>query len=94
LTRRVRGLGQSEPQNSDLDVYRVSHALVAKLGPEAPGYAARHAHELLKAGDMEGYGYWNRIRLATYEQLALGARRNEPVEDKTAKQSDGDVKRR
>ncbi len=81
-------MGQSEQRRSDLDVYRVSQALIAKLGPGAPGYAARHAHELLMADDMEGYGYWNRIRLATYEQLALGARHNEPVEDKTAKEGD------
>ena len=87
-------MGQSEQRRSDLDVFRASHALIAKLGPGAPGYAARHAHELLKVGDMEGYGYWNRIRLATHEQLALGARHNEPVEDKTAKQGDRDVKHR
>ncbi len=79
-------MGQSEEQRSDLDIYQVSQDLIAKLGPGAPGYAAGHAHELLKAGDMEGYGYWNRMRLATCEQLALEARHLEPVEGKTAKQ--------
>ncbi len=81
-------MGQRKQQRSDLDVYRASHALIAKLGTGAPGYAARHAHELLQAGDMEGYGHWSRIRLAAYGQLALEARHNEPVEDKTAKQGD------
>ena len=87
-------MGQGEQQRSDLDVNRTSRTLITKLGTEAPGYAACRAHELLKAGDMEGYGYWNRVRLASYEHLALGALHSEPVEDKIAKQRDRDVKRR
>ncbi len=80
-------MGQSKRQRSALDVIRASYALIAKLGMEAPGYAARHAHELLKAGDIKGYGYWSWIRLAAYERLASAARHSEPVEDKTDEQA-------
>jgi len=55
--------------SSDLDVYQVACELIRQLGGEAPGQAATQAHELLIDGDAEGYAYWERIRMTTYEQL-------------------------
>lgn len=43
--------------------------LVGELGEDAPRFAATRAHQLLKAGDSNGYALWNSLRLETYRQL-------------------------
>ena len=43
--------------------------LVVELGEDAPRFAATRAHQLLKAGDSDGYALWNTLRLETYRQL-------------------------
>lgn len=55
----------------DVDIYRSAVVLVKELDEGAPIFAANQAYELLRAGDMEGYSHWNKIRLAAYQQLWL-----------------------
>ena len=69
--------------STDRDIYRSAYLLVEELGEGAPVFAANHAHSLLRMGDMEGYAYRNRIRVATYEQHCTpnSADLNEPASE-------------
>ena len=56
---------------SDLDIWRSAKLLIDKHGDEAPIHAAMRAHELLAAGDLDGYAAWERIVKAVDKLLKV-----------------------
>ena len=57
---------------TDLDIYRSAKLLIDQHGQDAVRDAARHADELLDAGDIDGQAVWLRIRKAVSVLLKPG----------------------
>lgn len=60
----------------DTDIWQAADLMVKRHGDDAPAFAAKHAHELLEAGEVERRRAWLRIMAASKALLGRDSATN------------------